>query len=210
MAVWTFSLICSPIWPNVADIISDGALAMGYYFLGDWWWFGLLTLTFTIVPSLVITTFSLVCHYKDRRHYEPYIKLEWAAILLAHVFQIGPFSRWFFTSFLSPLKLCDMNSTARWNSMSMVISTSFPFFRYSDTMFYGVRSRLTINSKNPQDARKRQYDRMLHENTHACRLHLSSSFSSTSWLALEMRRPPPCVSLRYWKKIFAFLQIEMA
>ena len=48
----------------LVDVGSDLYVAYRHFHNGSWWWFS-LTLAFVVVPSLIITGFSLVWYYQD-------------------------------------------------------------------------------------------------------------------------------------------------
>lgn len=81
----------------VADVGTDMFVAYLHFRAGNWWWFS-LTLAFVLVPSLVITIFSLAWYYQDhadcKQNDKPSVSYaRWVSRLLFHMLQLGPVIR---------------------------------------------------------------------------------------------------------------------
>ncbi|KAL3316354.1 hypothetical protein Ciccas_005000 [Cichlidogyrus casuarinus] len=80
----------------VFDVTSDCYLVYAYFIQGDYYW-SILTLVFTIIPSIIMTTFSLAWYVLDHRNNRdpPRSCLAWTLRIFLHMLQLSPLVRTF-------------------------------------------------------------------------------------------------------------------
>ena len=101
---WDMCVNLFAVGTYLADVGTDLFVAYLHFHNGDWWWFS-LTLAFVLVPSLIITSFSLAWyhqdhlkrrkHNKDKQVKEPTVSyVRWVSRFLFHMLQLGPVIRY--------------------------------------------------------------------------------------------------------------------
>jgi hypothetical protein len=76
----------------VFDVGSDIYLAFVYHSEGEWWWFG-LTVSFIVIPSFIISCFSLAWYIQDHNLGNKVHPIRWIPRILLLFLQLGPLIR---------------------------------------------------------------------------------------------------------------------
>ncbi|KAL3316359.1 hypothetical protein Ciccas_005005 [Cichlidogyrus casuarinus] len=78
----------------VFDVTSDCYLVYAYSIQGDYYW-SILTLVLIIIPSIIMTTFSLAWYVRESKHNRdpPRSCLAWTLRIFLHMLQLSPLVR---------------------------------------------------------------------------------------------------------------------
>lgn len=94
---WDIFVNLVSVGTYLSDVGTDIFVAYLHFHEENWWWFS-LTLAFVLVPSLIITAFSLAWYYQDhtdnkQKNRPTASYARWASRLLFHMLQLGPIIR---------------------------------------------------------------------------------------------------------------------
>jgi XK-related protein len=76
----------------IFDVGSDIYVAFVYHNEGEWWWFG-LTVSFVVIPSFIISCFSLAWYIQDHKTGNKVHPIRWIPRLFMLFLQLGPLIR---------------------------------------------------------------------------------------------------------------------